>query len=169
METGEKMMENVKRPASPRDVFLHLFAIVTLYISAFSFGRLIFDYINLFLPDALEMGQYHAPARYSYQSMRWSIAALIIVFPAYFFVSRYLLKLYEKNPAQKNLRIRKWLIYFTLFLAAIVIIIDLVTLVFRLLSGELTVRFILKVLTVLYIAGVIFGYYMWELRRHKYE
>lgn len=162
-------MENAKRPASPRDVFLHLFAIVTLYISAFAFGRLIFDYINLFLPNPLEMGQYRAPVRYSYQSMRWAIAALIIVFPTYFFVSRYLLKLYEKNPAQKNLRIRKWLIHLTLFLAADVIIIDLVTLVFRFLSGEFTVRFILKVATVLYIAGVIFGYYIWELRRHKYE
>ena len=163
------MMENAKRPASPRDVFVHLFAIVTLYITAFAFGRLIFDYVNLFLPDPLEMGVYRAPVRYSYQSMRWAMAALIVVFPAYFFVSRYLLQLYKKNPAQKSLRIRKWLIYLTLFLAAIVIIIDMVTLLYRFLNGELTIRFVLKVVTVLYIASVIFGYYIWELRHYKYE
>jgi hypothetical protein len=38
------------------------------------------------------------------------------------------------------------------------------TLVFSLLSGELTLRFVLKVLIVAVIAGAGFGYYMASLR-----
>jgi hypothetical protein len=65
--------------------------------------------------------------------------------------------------------IRKWLIYFTLFAAALIIIGDLVTLLNRFLEGELTVRFLLKVLAVFFVAGSVFYYYLWDLRKHKTE
>jgi hypothetical protein len=38
-----------------------------------------------------------------------------------------------------------------------------------LLGGELTIRFFLKVLTIAVIAGTIFGYYLWDLRREEEE
>lgn|SRR3989338_6179209 len=153
------------KTSSPREVFLHLLAIVTLYMSAFSFGRLIFDYINRTFPDLLE-GRYYGGI-VSNDSMRWGLAMLIIGFPIYFFTTRFLQKLYTRDPQQQTRRIRKWLLYLTLFLAAVVIIGDLVTLVYTFLGGELTVRFILKVITVLFIAGAIFGYYFWELRHFR--
>ena len=40
---------------------------------------------------------------------------------------------------------------------------DLIALLVALLSGELSVPFMLKVATVLLIAGMIFGYYRWDL------
>jgi hypothetical protein len=46
-----------------------------------------------------------------------------------------------------------------LFVAASFLLGDVVTVVFNLLGGELTVRFILKVLTVAAIAGPVFLYY----------
>ena len=72
-------------------------------------------------------------------------------------------------PEKRNLRIRKWLIYFTLFAAALIIIGDLVALIFSLLGGELTVRFLLKVVTIFFVAGSVFYYYLWDLRRHNIE
>jgi hypothetical protein len=151
----------------PRDVFLHLLAIFTLYFSAGSFWSLIFNYINISIPDPLEQNSYALTSAYS--SIRWSIASLIIVFPTYILVTKYLNKIYSSDPEKLSLRIRKWLIYLTLFVAAVIIIGDLVTLVYNLLGGDLTVRFILKVLTVLFIAGSIFSYYLWDLRKHKDE
>ena len=42
-------------------------------------------------------------------------------------------------------------------------------LVYRLLGGELSLRFVLKVLVVGVIAGGVFGYYLGELRREERE
>ena len=75
----------------------------------------------------------------------------------------------QRNAEKKSSKIRKWLTYITLFITAGVIIGDLITLIFNLLGGELTLRFILKVLTVLLIAGIIFGYYLWDLKKEEKE
>jgi hypothetical protein len=70
-----------------------------------------------------------------------------------------------KNPEKRELRVRKWLLNLTLFLAAATIITDLVTLINNFLNGELTLRFFLKVFTVFAVSGAVFGYYFWDLRR----
>ncbi len=161
-------MTSEQKTSSPREVFLHLLAMVTLYMSAFSFGKLIFDYVGRVFPDPLEMRGYGAIASSaSSDSMRWSIAMLVIVFPVYFFTTRFLQRLYVRDPFQQTRRIRKWLVYLTLFLSAVAIIIDLVTVLYKFLGGELSVRFVLEVLTVLFIAAAIFGYYFWELRHFR--
>lgn len=150
---------------SPKDVFLHLLAIVTLYASATEFLVLLFQYINLAFPDVLEIG-YRASAM---GLIRWAIATLIVVFPVYLLTSRHLLKVYKKEPAKRDLRIRRWLIYFTLFAAALIVIGDLVTLINSFLQGELTLRFVLKVLTVFFVSGSVFAYYFWDIKKYKTE
>ena len=79
----------------------------------------------------------------------------------------YLNRAYRRTPELVNLRTRKWLVYLTMFLAAAIMIGDLVTLIFNFLSGELTTRFILKALVVLLVMAAIFVYYLWEVRRYK--
>ena len=64
---------------------------------------------------------------------------------------------------------RRWLTYLTLFLAAVVLVGDMITLVYNVLGGELTVRFVLKVLVAALIAGSIFGWYLVDLRREERE
>lgn len=59
---------------------------------------------------------------------------------------------------------RRWLTYLTLFVTSCALIGDGITLLFTLLSGELTLRFILKVLAVLVLSGLPFGYYFSVLR-----
>lgn len=151
---------------SPKDVFLHLLSIVTLYTCAVAFLVLVFQYVNVVFPDPVSPDGYYA-ASGSYRAIRWSIASLVVFFPVYLLTMRHLEKSYQKNPSKRGLRIRKWLIYFTLFAAALIILGDLVTLIYRFLEGELTVRFILKVLAVLFVAGSVFGYYFWDVRRYK--
>lgn len=152
----------------PKDVFLHLLAIITLYASAGSFVALIFQYINVLIPDPLDRSGYYGLLS-SYSIIRWSISALVIIFPVYVATSWFLNKSYASSPTKRNLRIRKWLVYFTLFAAALIIIGDLVTLIFNLLGGELTARFLLKIVTVFFVAGSVFYYYFWDLRRHQIE
>lgn len=145
---------------SPKDFFLHLLAIATLYLSAVSFGTLTFQFINKFFPDPLAelyAASFTGP-------IRWAIASLVIVFPTYVWVSWFLARDAARHPEKRELKIRKWLFYFTLFAAAVVIIGDLVLLIYNFLGGALSGRFILKILTVFFIAASVFGYYLWNLR-----
>ena len=147
----------------PRDVFLHLLAVVTLYWSAVSFITLLWQYINYFFPDILN--EYY---RYNIGfagPIRFAVSSLIIVFPIFILVSWYLNKIYAKESQVRESKIRKWLIYLTLFIASLVIIGDLITVINTFLGGEITTRFILKALSVLLVAGVIFGYYLDDVRR----
>ncbi len=146
----------------PRDVFLYLLSIITLIASAISFGVLVFQYINIYFPDVIN--NYYGAASSYFSTIRQSLATLIVIFPVYFFVSRFLTKDVEENPEKRELKIRKWLLYFTVFVAALVIIGDLVTLINTYLNGNLTSQFILKILTIFFIAGSIFSYYFSELR-----
>jgi hypothetical protein len=146
--------------SSPRDFFLYLLAIATLYISVWRYIDLLFEYINYSFPDQLDFyfeGIYH--------SVRWSIASLVIVFPFYLGITWYLRKDAIANSEKREIRVRKWLLNLTLFLAAVTIIVDLVTLVNQFLEGDITTRFVLKVLVVLLVAGAVFAYYFWDLRR----
>lgn len=145
---------------SPRDVFLHLLMIITLYFSAVSFIRLLFQYVNNFFPDPL--ADYYEAI---FQAVRWSVASLLIVFPVFIWVSWFLNKDARRHPEKRELRLRKWLINLTLFIAALVAIGDLVNLIYNFLGGDLTARFLLKTLAVLVVAALIFAYYLWDLRR----
>src|SRR3990167_10485682 len=149
----------------PRDVFLYLLSIVTLVASAVSFGILVFQYINVYFPDLIN--DYYYSASNFYGTIRQALATLIVIFPVYIWVSRFLKKDIEENPEKRELKIRKWLLYLTVFVAALVIIGDLVVLINTFLEGELTIRFVLKVMAIFFIAGSVFSNYYFELRELK--
>jgi energy-converting hydrogenase Eha subunit A len=150
---------------SAREAFLYLVLFSTLYLSAYHLGSLFFDFIDKVFPDPAS-----SVNRLRYMdSMRWSVSSLLIAFPIFLFVSSYIGKQLLKNPIKRLSPIRRWLTYLTLFIAAGILIGDLTTLVYNVLGGELTKRFILKVGTVAIIAGTIFGYYLWDLRREEIE
>lgn len=146
-----------------REAFLYLLMFLTLYWSAFSFGQLLYQFINRAFPDAV-LG-YYGDA--SASIIRMDTASLIIAFPIFLWISAMIAKGIAKDPDKRASKIRKWLTYLTLFIAAGIIIGDLIALVFNLLAGDLTMRFFLKVLTVGGIAGGIFGYYLLELRKDE--
>jgi hypothetical protein len=159
-----------RRPyLSAREAFLYLVLFMTLYISAIAFGTLLFQYINRWLPDPSLGYGYSYGYDYSVDTIRSATASLIITFPIFLFLSAYLKKTLLRDPEKRSSKIRKWLTYLTLFIAAAVIIGDLITLVTNLLGGDLTLRFSLKVFTVLGISGTIFGYYLLDLRGEEKE
>jgi hypothetical protein len=120
------------------------------------------QYVNYFFPDVLKNYYYYNGIN---GPMRFAISSLIIVFPVFILVSWWLNKIYAKEAAVRESRIRKWLIYLTLFIAALVIIGDLITVINIFLEGEITTRFILKALSILLVAAFIFGYYLNDVRK----
>lgn len=145
---------------TPRDVFLYMLAVATLYFSVFHFVNLYFEYINVVFPDALNF--YYVSFN---ESIRLSMSVLFIVFPVYLGVTWFLKKDSIRYPEKREMRTRKWLMYLTLFLAAIMMIVDLVVIMNFFLKGGLTTRFVLKIIVVLVVAAAVFSYYLWDLRR----
>ncbi len=151
---------------SAREAFQYLVLFSTLYISAFNLGSLLFQFINQAFPDPA------APARAAEavrEAIRWSISFLVVAFPVFLFVARLTDREIRLDPSKRASKIRRWLTYLTLFVAAGVLIGDFTGLVYNLLGGELAARFVLKVSTIALIAGTIFGYYLWDLRLEEKE
>ena len=144
-----------------RDAFLYFVLFGTLYITAYHLGSLIFDLINRAFPDPAFSRQW---AEFSRIATRWSIASLIIATPVFLFVSSRTARAVKEDPAKRGSKARRWLSYLTLAIASMALIGDLITLVYYVLSGELSVRFVLKVTTVAVIGGGVFLYYLADLR-----
>jgi len=147
--------------ASPKDFFLWLGIMATLYVSAISLVVLLFEYINILFPDPLDY--YVDPYR---GAIRFAIASLIVIFPLYIYLMRKVNVDARKHPAKREIKVRKWIVYLSLFAASLTMVIDLIVLINTFLGGEITTQFILKVLTVLVVIGGAFLYYFYDLKGH---
>lgn len=156
------------RPSvSAREAFMYLLLFSTLYMAAFNLGSLLFDLINRAFPDPAST--YQGYETYARESIRWSTSWLIVSFPVFLFLSWLTGRSTHVDPTERTSPVRRWLTYLTLFFAACALIGDVVTLMYNVLGGELTVRFVLKVLVVAAIAGTAFGYYLSDLRVDERE
>ena len=146
-----------------REAFLFLISFITLYTTAFSFGILVFAFIEKLFPDPISYGFF------SPRGLTTVLASIIVAFPLYLFMMWRLARAAAKDPERRQSKVGKWLTYITLVIAAGIIIGDVIAVLASLLSGELTSRFLLKAFTVLAIAGSIFGYYLWSLQKEEKE
>jgi len=142
------------------DFFLNLGVVVTLYAVVISFLNLTFDIVNKLFPENAAYGYYDT---YS-SGVRLSIACLIIIFPLFLWLSRTITKAIQEDPSRREVGVRRWLVYITLFLSASTVVTDLVILLNTFLNGEISTRFILKVLAVLVVGGLVFWHYLSEVR-----
>lgn len=148
---------------SAREAFVYLVLFAALYLSAYHLGNLCFEFIERAFPD---------PSVTAYggrDELRFSASALIVGFPLFVYMSWFINRGLERSPIKRLSAVRRWLTYLTLFLAVTILAGDLIALVYNLLGGELTVRFVLKAATVAVIAGGVFGYYLSDLRREERE
>ena len=144
---------------SARDACLYLLMFGTLYYSVFNLVHLLFQFINLGFPDPAADN----PQRIA-QNIRWSTSVVLVTFPVFLFIASRIAKMIREDPMQRTSGARKWLTYLTLALAASVVIGDVVALFNSLLSGELTVRFVLKGVAIGGAAGSVFWYYLRSVR-----
>lgn len=169
--TAESLDMQVPVPSDrggAREAFLHLLTFASLYTVVISLIILYFTYINRLFPDAAVDYAYRDPTA-DFTSIRWSLASVIVAFPLFLWLSRKLLQEMRDAPEKTWSLIRRWLTYLTLFVAAITMLVDVMTLVFNLLEGELSVRFLLKVAVVFALAGFTFVYYYVSLQHSQRE
>ena len=145
-----------------RDAFLYLTAFAAMYAAAISGLTLLFGLLNLALPDAaLEAG---GDARWRLTALRWQVATLLVAFPAFLVTSRLLLREMRAQQERTWSAVRRWLTYLTLFVAAVALGADFVTLLYYFLEGDVSLRFVLKVAAVALVAGLAFTYYLRTVR-----
>lgn len=147
------------------DAFLNLLSLITVVWLAYSVGGVVFQLINKYLGN-LEPAFGSISA--NYYALKISLASLIVVTPVYFGVINVLHRKYKQGELDHTSGVYRWLTYLMLLVSALTIIGSLIALISGFLNGNYTSNFILKMLTVIVIAGFIFGYYFFDLKRQDY-
>lgn len=147
--------------------FLSLGVLISLITSVTSFLNLAFATLDKRFPDVLNATYQYGYNTYDYETIRTSLATLIIFFPVFLLISYFWNKFAKMQIGHIDEMVKKWLIYIILFLSSLVVIVDLVTLVRYFVSGEITSRFIYKVLITLVVALFVGVYYVFELINRK--
>jgi membrane protein YqaA with SNARE-associated domain len=158
----------LSRKAGAVDVVINFFSFILLGIVATALGTLYFQIINVTFPDALDGMSWYGVSQAT-STIHYAIAALLIGFPLYFFAMRLWFRKFREDEGRVESKLSKWLTYLVLLVTAVTMVGDLITIVFTLLQGEITARFFLKALTILVIAGAVFGFYFLERRKIQYQ
>ena len=152
-------METNKPKLNVGFFFLCLGLLITLITSVVSFLNLVFGTLDKKFPDVLNSVYQYGYSTYDYESIRVALATLIIFFPVFLVVIYFWKKHIKKGLGHIDEIIKKWTVYIILFLSALVLAIDLVVLVRYFVSGEITGRFIYKVIAVFVVANIIAKYF----------
>ncbi|MDQ3244975.1 MAG: DUF5671 domain-containing protein [bacterium] len=147
--------------------FLSLGSIITLITTVFSFLNLLFETLNKKFPDVLNASYQYGYNTYDYESMRSALATLIIFFPVFLVLTYFWHKVYKGGVGHIDEVIRKWMLYIILFLSSLMILVDLVTLVRYFIAGEITERFVYKVLATILVAVFVGWYYFLVLQKSE--
>lgn len=146
-----------KEKSVVKDFFLNLATFVSLYWLSISFIVLVFQIINSIFPDNI-FSDTNAISTFS-------LSSVIMLTPIFFYIAYKTNKEISEDPSKRDMWIRRWLIYITLFITGATIIGDGIALINFFLNGDLTTRFLLKVLTIVLIPGFIFWYLKYSLKR----
>ncbi len=141
---------------APKDFFVQLGATIALYVAAGALINLLFSIVNAVNPDAL--AGYFSPS-----SIVWPVSMLIVLTPILYGLEWLVNRDAAQMPEKKDIWIRRWRIYLTIFLSVVLVGGDLIALINVYLNGEVTGRFIWKVLAILVVAGVIGKYYFFSI------
>ncbi len=148
---------------SARDAFLYLLSFCTLATWTTAVGSMLFEFINHWFPDAVSrsnVGDLRS-------EITWQMATLAVAFPIYLLVMRTILREATQHPESLESGVRKWLTYIALLGTAGAMICDLIYFLDYFLTGELTMRFVLKAATVMAISAAVFSYYLTSLRWNR--
>ncbi|MFM2339404.1 MAG: hypothetical protein RLZZ360_40 [Candidatus Parcubacteria bacterium] len=146
---------------TPRNIVLQVGSLIALYVSASFFLTLIFGLININYPDPSES---YWQIESATDNIRLGVAMLIVFFPTYIVLTRYMNRFRRAEQGALYQTITKWLIYLSLLIGGLVLLGTLVTTIYTFLNGEMTTRFLLKAAAVVGVVGAAFHYYLLDAR-----
>jgi membrane protein CcdC involved in cytochrome C biogenesis len=139
-----------------KDFFTWFAAMIGLYVSV---GALVTLWFSL-----IDIGTGSAVLSYD-TGMRTAVASLVVAFPLYVWFTRMIHQNERADASRKDIWVRRWALYATLFISGLIIAIDVIVLITTFLNGEeLTIGFLLKVASLIVILVATFWYYIQEIR-----
>jgi len=152
-----------------REAFMLVLTFAAFYTAVSYALTLVFSYIDLKVPDLATTAYAQLQSEAERAIIPVAMAAVFVAFPVFVWLSSRLLREMKAAPEKARSPIRRQLTYLTLLLAAGMMAIDVITFLAFLLQGELSTRFILKVVAVLVVGGASFSYYFKSLKMSPEE
>ena len=159
-ETQKNVNVSVKTKITAKEFFFSMGMVISLYASVGAFLAIVFATLSSAFPDVLDGGYFQSSG---IGMLSTPLSIIIILFPVFTLLAYFSNRALRNHPERSSLGFRRFAIWLTLFLSAGLLITDLVTLLNFFLNGEITTRFVLKVLVVI-VTAVLVGWYCWCLQ-----
>ena len=143
--------------------FLYVLALIALAFTGIGLGQIVFQIINFNFPETT----FTYASGYLQEILRLGIAFVVVAAPIYYGVTRQINKELAAGRMNQETGVRRWLTYLILLAASGTAIGFLIGFLLSFLEGELTVKFALKVASVLLITSGFGFYYTYDLRRQN--
>ncbi len=151
------------------DAFEHVLMFISLYVFSLASSLLLHTFVDKWIPRINEYGQITDQVVVQVQSymVRGFLASIIVSYPIFAALFLHLTKRTKQNPNLRSLKARKILIYLTLVIAFVVTITNVINAVYKFLSGNINLNFILHLAIAIAINGLIFVYYLTQVKEDR--
>ncbi|RPI77562.1 MAG: hypothetical protein EHM42_13715 [Planctomycetaceae bacterium] len=163
-ESLELPIPEPRSGGGPQELFRYLLCFVTLYILLVNLVLLYFGYLDRLLPDPAEVEGRIVDPDQRFSALRWSLAMVCVTFPVYFGLSRSIVNEVVAAPEKTRSPARRFFTWLTVFIAAVTALFNGITLLYYFFEGELSPRFVLKVVILFFISAAVFIYHLLSLR-----
>ncbi|HZT13542.1 MAG TPA: DUF5671 domain-containing protein [Candidatus Baltobacteraceae bacterium] len=149
------------RAENARDAFLYLLAFSTLAIWTVALVWLAQILVNRAFPNP----SYDEYTALSFrQAAAGQLAALIVAYPIFLAVSRFIVLQTRRKPESLESGVRKWLTYVALVITTVILVADGVWSLKAFFLGDLTLQFTIKAAAVFAVAACVLWYYLGSMR-----
>ncbi len=146
------------------EAFYHLSAFSCLYVAIVSLVSMLFNLIDMALPDAAD-SYYGYSSEWTLSSIRFALSFVIVFSPLYLLFNRLIRSQTLRGALVRGGTVQRWLTYLTLFVIVVTVLVDAATLVFTLLEGEMTLRVFMKCFILFAAVGGVFVYLWMETKK----
>lgn len=154
--------------ASLRLTALNAFYFIVLYTCLYSAVAIIFTFLDYHLPDGLghKAGMFYNSYQPLEVTIRSYLASLLVSLPLLVLTKKLAFNaMMHAKQFIPSIRLR--LLYLTLFIGALILFCNLITFVYYFLSGELSMRFIIKVCILSAMCAGLYGYFKPEIQQNE--
>ena len=152
------------QPSTALDVGMSLFGFALLAIVVYALTHLGFGLADIAFPDALG----GADKRVLSGTIHRAMASLLVALPGYALAMRWWFARYRLSAVRREPALTLWLTYGVLLGASLATIGDLIAVVYALLQGEASARFVAKASWLLLLAMLVVALYGLERRQLQY-